>query len=268
MNKTILSTAPESQNFMKTNPATKLGIALAGVLALSAISTTCHAATLADGLVAHYELDGNALDSSGNGANGTIYNNVVPTTDRFGVPNAAMYFPANFDAIRGTGINVANSSSSISLWVDKQYLGNLVNGSWILRVGDVGANGKVMHVALDYGQSIRYSFWNDTFDINSPILPFDEWHHLAFTFDDTINQQKIYVDGSLAATRTAAYGFSGNTTFEFGNVNMKMDDIRFYNRVLSPTEVTLLQITPEPSSALLLLGSALPLLLRRRRAAV
>jgi Concanavalin A-like lectin/glucanases superfamily len=234
-------------------------------LLLIAAAASSFGQSLTLGLVAHYELDGNGLDSSGNAAHGTIINNVVPTTDRFGVPNAAMYFPANFDAINGTGINIANSSSSISLWVNKQYVGNLFNGSWILRVGNVGSTGQALHIALDYGSSIRYDFYNDTFDINTPIVPFDEWHHLAFTFNDTTNQRNIYVDGDLVATDTSAGDFIGNSTFEFGNVNMELDDIRFYNRVLSPTEVEMAYSVPEPSTAVFGLLSALVLAVRRNR---
>ena len=245
---------------MKTRwPQIVIGTLLAFTLTYQA------SASLDYGLVAHYDLDGNGLDSSGNGANGTIINNVVPTTDRFGNANSAMYFPANLDAIRGGGINLANSSSSISLWVEKEYVGNLSNGSWILRVGDVGANGKVMHVALDYGQSIRYDFWNTSFDINTPILPINEWHQLAFTYDDATKERKIYVDGSLAATDTAAYGFSGNSSFEFGNLNMKLDDLRFYNRVLSPSEVSALTAVPEPSTTIFGLFSILVVVPRRDR---
>lgn len=230
-----------------------------------AASHNSFAQSLTLGLVAHYELNGNGLDSSGNGANGTMINNATGTTDRFGVANGAVYFPANLDAINGSGINIANSSSSITLWVDKQYVGNLFNGSWILRVGNVGSTDQALHVALDYGSSIRYDFYNDTFDLNTPILPFDEWHHLAFTFDDTTNQRKIYVDGGLVATDTSAGDFIGNSTFEFGNVNMKMDDARFYNRVLSPTEVQLAYTVPEPSTAFFGAFSALVLALRRNR---
>jgi Concanavalin A-like lectin/glucanases superfamily len=217
------------------------------------------------GLVAHYNLDANGLDSSGNGVNGTIVNNVIPIADRFGTPNAAMFFPTNSDGIVGTGLNIANSSSSLSLWVNKQYVGNLFNGTWILHVGSAGDTNQTLHIALDYGSSIRYDFFRNTFDINTPILPYNEWHHLAFTFDNITNQRAIYVDGGLVATDTASGDFVGNSAFYLGSMNIEMDDVRFYTRVLSPTEVQMAYNVPEPSTAIFCVFSALVLAQRRNR---
>jgi hypothetical protein len=42
-------------------------------------------------LIADYPFNGNALDASGNGYNGTV-NGATLTTDRFGNPNAAYEF--------------------------------------------------------------------------------------------------------------------------------------------------------------------------------
>lgn len=237
---------------------------IVALLAL-AVSPSSHAQSLTLGLVAHYKLDGNGLDSSGNGAHGTIINNVVPTTDRFGIANGAMYFPANLDAINGTGVNISDSSYSVSLWVNKQYVGNLFNGTWILHVGNVGTEGQVSIIALDYGQSILFDHWNDGLSLNSPTLPMDEWHHLAFTFDKATHEQRIYVDANLAGSRTSTSTFTGSSFFEFGNVNMELDDIRFYNRVLTPTEVDLAYSVPEPASTGLLLCGVASLLHRRSR---
>lgn len=223
------------------------------------------AQSLTLGLVAHYELDGNGLDSSGNDINASLTNTAFPTFDRFGNPNSALRFDPGVDAVSGTGINLANSSSSISLWLNKLYVGNLFNGSWILRVGNNGAAGEAMHVAVDYGQSIRYSFFYDDFDINTPILPANEWHHLAFTFDNNTNERKIYADGNLVATNTAAYDFIGTSSFAMGLPGTEMDDIRFYNRVLSATEVQMAHTVPEPSTAMFGAFSALIFALRRNR---
>ena len=69
------------------------------------------------GLVAWYPFTGNAIDSSGNGNNGTI-NGVTLTTDRFGNPNSAYSFSGNSQYI-----SVPNSSSltptqiTITCWI-------------------------------------------------------------------------------------------------------------------------------------------------------
>ena len=42
--------------------------------------------------MAHFKLDGNAIDTSGRENNGTVNGSVVATTDRFGNTNSAMDF--------------------------------------------------------------------------------------------------------------------------------------------------------------------------------
>jgi Concanavalin A-like lectin/glucanases superfamily/PEP-CTERM motif len=198
------------------------------------------------GLVAQFNLDGNVLDSSGNGVVATLQNGTTWTTDRFGNPNAALDFGTGNVGVTGTGINLANSSSSISLWIEKNYVGNLYNGGWFLHVGSVGAAGQAMHLAIDYGQSIRYSFYYDDFDINTPVLAANTWYNLTFTFDNTTDLRSIYVDGNLVATDTAAYGFTGDSSFTFGQENINLSDISFYNRVLTPADVQALYNAPDP----------------------
>ena len=67
------------------------------------------------------------------------------------------------------------------------------------------------------------------------------------------------MNGDLVATDTADYGFSGDSSFAFGFQNVSLDDVDFYNRVLTPTEVSQIynepNPVPEPSSfALAALG--------------
>ena len=210
------------------------------------LSYEVNAQNLSLGLVAQFDLDGYVLDSSGNGVIATLPSGVTWTTDHFGNSNGALNFGTGNVGVLGTGINLASSSSSISLWIEKNYVGDLFNSSWFLHVGDVGANGQAMHLATDYGQSIRYSFWNDDFDINSPILSVNEWNFLTFTYDNSTSQRQIFVNGNLVAADTAAYGFTGNSNFGFGYANVNLSDISFYNRVLTPAEVQLAYNLPNP----------------------
>ena len=198
------------------------------------------------GLAAQFNLDGNALDSSGNGINGTVPNDITWTTDRFGNPYSAINFGTTGEGVLGTGLNLANSSSSVSLWIEKNYVGDLYNGGWILRVGDSGNTGQAMNICVDYGQSIRYSFYNDDFDVNSPILLANTWYNIVCTFDNTTDQRNIYVNGNLVATDTANNGFSGDSSFGFGFQNVNLDNLSFYNRVLTPTDVQAIYSAPNP----------------------
>ena len=75
---------------------------------------------LNQGLIAHYPLNGNANDISGNNINGTVVNATL-TTDRNGNLNSAYYFNGSNTYIELPFSNLYNfapqDSFSISVWV-------------------------------------------------------------------------------------------------------------------------------------------------------
>ena len=92
-----------------------------------------------------------------------------------------------------------------------------------------------------------------------------QWHHLAFTYDETTSKLLIYFDGEVVSTQGASgslvtgaplgplnfksasnlvvggwnkhAGLSGPTDGWISSYSGKMDQFRLYNRVLSATEV-------------------------------
>ena len=99
------------------------------------------------------------------------------------------------------------------------------------------------------------------------------YHHVAVTVDRTTNNQvRFYFDGapdSTVAITSVTGSVAPNQDLQIGGLNNgatlgldgRLDDLRFYNRALSGTEVAAL--VPEPSAlALAAVGS---LGLRRRR---
>lgn len=110
---------------------------------------------------------------------------------------------------------------------------------------------------------------------NTPI-PRDTWTHVAFTYDDAVDELKIYVNGALDNTATTSgtlnlvstmtMGASWYTGNPFQGV---MDEVAVYSYALSPAEIQSRALVPEPSTLVLLLGlvAVAPLAwLRRRRA--
>jgi hypothetical protein len=84
-----------------------------------------------------------------------------------------------------------------------------------------------------------FDFWNDSFYILSPPIGETGWDHVVCTFDNSSSSRRFYVNGSLVASNTAAYGFSGDGSFvlDGGARAMAYDEVRFYNRALSLQEV-------------------------------
>lgn len=235
-------------------------ITLAALVGLSSL----HASTLQDGLIDHYDFNGSLIDSTGNGFNLTNGGTYEYVQDRFGVYDGAVKLvtanPDNGTFFLGTGPDLANKSSSVSFWVRKDYIGDGTNGSWVFGLGHPagtgGSLGEDMNVSLDYGQSLRYSFFADDFNSATALSNF-VWNHLAFTYDYVTGLRSIYINGVLDSTNYAAFPFTGGTDLKMGFEGITLDDFRLYDRALTGEEARMLaggRSVPEGGVTALLFG--------------
>ncbi|NDB96579.1 MAG: LamG domain-containing protein, partial [Verrucomicrobia bacterium] len=203
-------------------------------------------------LIAYYPLTSDQLvnsgrDESGNGIHGTLGIRGGIYGSDFGVQGSALQFsdktePPGLGAVYGTGIELANRSFTVSLWVFRFFPAG--GGGWILRTGGVmygeanpgGSAGTDLHIVAD-SEKIRFSFFYDDFDLYQPV-PIGEWQNLVFVYDKEAAKRRIYVNGSLKAENTPAYGFTGNGNFSFGHQDVSLDEIRFYKKALNSAEVS------------------------------
>jgi len=228
---------------------------------LGLLSATPSAAT--DGPVANYPFDGNTDDASGFG-NHAVSMGAVFTEDRFGSPNSAML-------VGGTGhLEAADSSSlditdafTVSAWFRQDDMistfavlaGKGMNTAYSISVyfgnswacpDPVAERGIQVTIA---GYSMRFTD-GPFFDCGT-----GEWRHVAVTVgasNGVLHPISLYVDGSFVETRHMG-GMPGNNTAPLGigkdgeTLNWfagAIDDLRLYNRELSPGEVARLY---EPS---------------------
>lgn len=206
--------------------------------------------------MAYYPFDGSADDESGNALNAAVYNpaNTIPTEDRFGAASRAFQlgqFENGVDPVLwGTGIDLAGKSMTISFWAYGQFsqanddyvgvgVGTLIPGSYNPGAS-ADSGGKHLHIYASW-ERIRFSFFYNDLDAPSGALVPNKWNHLAFTYDEQSKVRRILVNGQVFASDVAQYGFSGSTVFSMNGRNAlnssKIDDVRFYARELSPTEV-------------------------------
>ena len=228
------------------------------------------------GLVAWYPFNGNSMDESGNGNNGTPYGAVL-STDRLGNLNSAY----NFDG----SSSIANTSSTLKTLIDNNNsftLSEWFNSSnpsdvFEMLLGFDGSNSypyKRVWLTLSKNATtgntalgfIRYnaSTMDEIGNIevyyyaNTPILT-NTWHHLAASYHGS--DVTIYLDGqaldSIAGdvgwyTGPSMHGASmgGPDSYVDGMViganneanvspfNGKIDDIAIYNRALTPSEIS------------------------------
>jgi hypothetical protein len=205
---------------------------------------------LTSGLVAYFPFNGNATDESGNG-NVSVVNGPVPAADRFGNASSAYLFDGINDYISVTNtpqLAFANNQAfSLSLWL--RTSSSHINMFPVMKYGGT-ANGydvAINHNAAGFcsGAGIVSFFVATGIPACAATAINDSaWHHIIGVYTGDSNTVTIYVDGVAQAktgSRTtsdvatpANIMIGGITGFSFAG---SIDDIRFYNRVLTSGEI-------------------------------
>ena len=207
-------------------------------------------------LVARYTFEGTAVDTTGNGHDGTIQ-------------NGATYAP-------GYAGQALNCTASSSQWVSVPYNGafgltNFTVSAWVnvntapgtfgilgTRIGgpDTTFDLKVSPGGI-HGDVGSGSGWiNTAVDINSGALALGTWHLVTYVVNDATKQFVLYLDGTPRVTT----GYSGTALFMQPGQTLgigidadggffmdgKIDDVRIYNGALSSAEVEALYAGASP----------------------
>jgi fibronectin type 3 domain-containing protein len=196
---------------------------------------------------AHYLLDGNAQDASGNAFHGT--------------PTAVSYLAGQigsqagqFDGISGH-VSIPRSVTDNGGWSGAQWW----NGKGLVD-GEVGGGGADWGTALVDGKFALGigSAGGDTTLASSVNINDGAWHHVAATRNTTTGGMEVYVDGVLRGSGT---GPAGSRTFppglrigslQTGNnfLNGALDDVRLYDRILTGSEIAAFVNTPPELAAI------------------
>ena len=194
---------------------------------------------LGDGLIAHYDFNGNANDISGNGNNGVIEGPTL-TTDRFGKEDGAYLFDGLDDFISVTSsasLESTNEGYAITSWVliDELYRSGSFNWGIILS--------KQRQFASILYSGGGFSTCNEFLPTANP-LPLDKWMYVAISYDREAGVFSAYIDGELVTIpcvnpvinqNDLLIGLDPFGVSEF--LNGTIDDIRIYNRPLSLEEI-------------------------------
>ncbi len=217
-------------------------------------------AALSNGLVGYWKVDessGNISDSSGNSNTLTNNNTVSFTTGKYG--NGGSFASASsetFSVADGSQSGLEGMSElSISLWVNPttfadnshMVVKDNTNGqcSFLL---NYGFNGQINFFACSsgfYGSGIQNSASANN------LISTNNWSHIVVTSKGGV--ARLYkngveqVSGDFPRTDTSSSIFNSTSAFSLGGgtsnsvtsyMNGKLDDVRIYNRGLSPAEVT------------------------------
>ncbi|MEO5674101.1 MAG: LamG domain-containing protein [Chitinophagales bacterium] len=244
--------------------------------AIAAYQANINQEILPENLIGFWKLDGNPADSSGHGNNGVVttghafFGAGIPMAipDRFGRANMAYHFD------KGGNIEVPYTSSlnpaqmTISLWCKKDTAGRTVNKDTYTLLSLNRWNGYKYQwqstnrpfytVHAVNGSDTVYYDKDDNLSLDNEI-----WYHIAVSF--TSGQEVFYVNGLKVQTWTDVPGIpvmvpstvnfvigqdlptsyyltvdpTGNRLVDYGGFwTGDMDDVMFYNTVLSDQQVS------------------------------
>jgi hypothetical protein len=205
---------------------------------------------LTNGLIAYYPFNGNADDESGNSYNGVV-SNAILTSDRFGAAVSAYSFNGS-----SAGINIGNQpvfgfsgDFTLSAWVrattaqlakyivGKHY--SIVSNAYGLGTDDSGRMYAFLH--NNPTPTGRPEIKNA-----GPVLADGKWHHLVAVFERDASLRG-YLDGTQIGVSYSITNHTKPLTNSYplyvGRIasgsyfNGGIDDVRIYNRALSPSEV-------------------------------
>jgi len=222
---------------------------------LTSDSTAATAAPDATALAAHYRLDGNASDSSGNNRNGVAKGGASYVD---GVSGQALHLDGFDDYVAIRDISYAASDLTqvtVSAWIrtsspaDQHIASFDRNEYWRLQLaGEAGGPGLLGWSVMTSSGQVDYGSARRVDD--------GQWHHVAGVFDN--GTLTMYIDagpeasvfgGSTFGTGTTRFGFLGigSEATEFdgrpnatGYFNGDLDDVRIYDRALTQAKIAYL----------------------------
>jgi hypothetical protein len=207
-------------------------------------------------------------DGSGHGNNGAL-NNMPPGAWITGNIGNALAFDGVDDFVRIN--NHLGATFTISCWIKStqsfQQVTPTYDGTGIIW-SDVGggANDFVLGGTRSAGGVDRLSFFVGSGNLTTSgtqEITSGQWTHLAVTRNGTNGEVKLYVNGTLDASSAAGIApltanpniHIGGNTLDGRYFNGSIDDVRFYSRVLTQTEIATL-LTTTPPTVMLATASA------------
>jgi hypothetical protein len=210
---------------------------------------------LTSGLVAHFPLDGHVRDVTGNGHDGQIHGNVRyvngPNSQAIDLDGSAWVTLPDEKFLDGS------SNATVALWFFSR-----ANNGWRTAIGsgDVRSGIDPISVQFDGGTGqFQACGFGDMVALqgiyghgSSPQHIFQnyKWHFFAMTLESgpKLTTLRLYLDGELRETKTinsvVAIRHDRPTPTSLGAVDNgahlwvgSLDDVRIYDRVLSPAEI-------------------------------
>lgn len=202
--------------------------------------------SLNNNLEAFYQFTGNANDSSGNGNNG-IVNGATLTTDKNSVNNQAYNFSGVNQYIDSTLVDITEVGC-FSCWV------NTSTTSDVAIAGAFDTTRQFLARYTDSTNSVSLLLRSGVSNILEGSVTADiadgNWHHIMWNWQLSSNTLECYIDGQLYSvsyaqqttpnpftlTRNIYFGARNNNLTPDLDYDGKIDEVRFYERILGEHE--------------------------------
>ncbi len=253
----LISLPPGSYTAQVSGVANTTGV---GLVELYDVPTPALAPSLGNQLVAYYALNGNTNDSSGNQVSATGAPSVTFSTDRFGrASSAATFGKTGFIDISNRRLLHGATEATISVWFESRMLSS--EGGFLVAAGDARAGLDPFYLSIGNSGVLSAEFTDSSLGPSHPNrsiggnqglqIPTGQWIHVVVQFRSVGSTTvfELYVDGQLR--RQTAYPRSHRiffdtsmsvqigclTSFSDASFRGKIDEVRFYSRMLTPAEV-------------------------------
>lgn len=200
---------------------------------------------LDDGLIAHWKMDegsGNIASDSIGDADAVFQNSPEWTNGPHGTSGLS-FTSANSDALIIPSLFNSATKGTVSVMVNVEIP---ESSSASYQIFGLGPNFNLF-VGKD---KVRVSYstgGGSYYDVINADYALSGWHHIVYTFDTT-TEHVIYVDGKKVASNLSSYqayskasslieSYIGKKSDSTNYFNGSLDDVRLYDRVLSPGEI-------------------------------
>ncbi|OLB90449.1 MAG: hypothetical protein AUH25_04845 [Thaumarchaeota archaeon 13_1_40CM_38_12] len=202
------------------------------------------------GLVAEWKFNHNVKDTSGNNNNGATSGGVSFVHGKVG--QAISFDGTGIDRVPNSAtLNFGVGSFSISTWVKTTQ----TSIGWIVEHRPnndgvyAGYSLEGIGVTGDVGGRVRDNSGHDVLVITNPIND-NQFHHIVFVVDRSIQTSKIYVDGNLVSSADISsvgnidqnsigvdIGYTSSPNTPNGPFVGQIDQLRIYNGALSTSDI-------------------------------
>jgi prepilin-type N-terminal cleavage/methylation domain-containing protein len=191
------------------------------------------------GLIGYWPLNegsgSSTIDQSGSGDNGTWSGTAIGTNNTYYTGGKVGTYAGDFN---GTNDTISAGSSSIlspasftiSSWV---YPESYVSGPSI--ISNAGSNGWGIIILASSGD-LRLTNIGSAGSVTGGVLPLNTWSYVSATYSGGTGI--VYINGSKSSSGAVTLN-TPNGPFVVGASSLSgfVDDVRLYNRVLSPAEI-------------------------------